>query len=98
MTEDTVREFAHVYKDAVKVAGSLEVRKVMGRTSDWLHSLPPSESTAASSLLIYDCPWDDFRFNHFRGKDGETAASELVALGAAAGHQGGVIDVLLKAR
>jgi hypothetical protein len=25
MTEDTVRQFAHVYKDAVKVEGSLEI-------------------------------------------------------------------------
>jgi hypothetical protein len=48
MTENTVREFAHVYKDAEKVEGSLEIRKLIGRTSDWLHSLPPSESTAAS--------------------------------------------------
>jgi hypothetical protein len=24
-------------------------------------------------------PWDDFRFNYFRGKDSETAAHELVA-------------------
>jgi hypothetical protein len=27
MTEDTARQFAHVYTDAVKVEGSLEVRK-----------------------------------------------------------------------
>ena len=25
------------------------------------------------------CPWDDFRFNYFRGKDSDTAARELVA-------------------
>jgi hypothetical protein len=47
MTENTAREFAHVYKDAEKVEGSLEIRKLIGRTTDWLRSLPPSESTAA---------------------------------------------------
>jgi hypothetical protein len=35
MTEDTVREFAHVYKDAVKVEGSLEIRTPLGSTSDF---------------------------------------------------------------
>jgi hypothetical protein len=40
MTEATVREFAHVYKDAVKVEGSLVVRKTGGSTSDW-QRLPP---------------------------------------------------------
>jgi hypothetical protein len=44
---NTAREFAHVYKDAEKVEGSLEIRKLIGRTTDWLRSLPPSESTAA---------------------------------------------------
>ena len=29
--------------------------------------------------IIYDCPWDDFRFMYFRGKDDETAARELGA-------------------
>jgi hypothetical protein len=29
--------------------------------------------------IVYDCPWDDFRFNYYRGKDSETAARELVA-------------------
>jgi hypothetical protein len=24
--------------------------------------------------IVYDCPWDDFRFNYFRGKDDEKAA------------------------
>jgi hypothetical protein len=38
--------------------------------------------------IIYDCPWDDFRFNYFRGNS-ETAAREL-GLGAAVGTQGGV--------
>ena len=33
MTEDTVREYAHVYKNAVKVEGLLVVRKPMGSTS-----------------------------------------------------------------
>ena len=40
MTEDTVREYAHVYKDAEKVESSLEIRKLTGRTSDWQRSLP----------------------------------------------------------
>ena len=40
MTEDTARQFAHVYKDAEKVEGSLEIRKVQGSTSDW-QRLPP---------------------------------------------------------
>jgi hypothetical protein len=40
MTEATVREYAHVYKDAEKLEGSLEVRKTVGSTSDWQH-LPP---------------------------------------------------------
>ena len=30
--------------------------------------------------ITYDCPWDDFRFNYFRGKDNDTAARELGAL------------------
>jgi hypothetical protein len=29
--------------------------------------------------FIYDCPWDDFRFNYFRGQDSDTAARELIA-------------------
>jgi hypothetical protein len=29
--------------------------------------------------IIYDCPWDDFRFMYFRKKDSDTAARELVA-------------------
>jgi hypothetical protein len=29
--------------------------------------------------IIYDCPWDDFRFMYFRGKHDETAARELGA-------------------
>jgi hypothetical protein len=29
--------------------------------------------------IVYDCPWDDFRFNYFRWKGDETAARELVA-------------------
>ena len=40
MTEATVREYAHVYKDAVKIEGTLEIRKTGGSTSDWLRSLP----------------------------------------------------------
>jgi hypothetical protein len=49
MTEATIREYAHVYRDAVKVEESRESRKLIGRTSDWLHSLPQSEPTAVSS-------------------------------------------------
>ena len=41
MTEDTVKEYAHVYKDAVKVEGSLEIRKIQGSTSAW-QRLPPT--------------------------------------------------------
>jgi hypothetical protein len=40
MTEDTVREYAHVHKDAEKIDGSLEVRKTLGSTSDF-QQLPP---------------------------------------------------------
>jgi hypothetical protein len=40
MTEATVREYAHVYKDAERIEGSLEVRKKVGSTSDW-QQLPP---------------------------------------------------------
>jgi hypothetical protein len=40
--------------------------------------------------IIYDCPWDDFRFVYFRKKNSETAAREASRLGAAAGNQGGV--------
>jgi hypothetical protein len=29
--------------------------------------------------IIYDCPWDDFRANYFRGQDSDAAARELVA-------------------
>jgi hypothetical protein len=36
MTEDTVKQYAHVYKDALKVEGSLEIRrKAAGSTSDF---------------------------------------------------------------
>jgi hypothetical protein len=42
MTEDTVRQFVHIYKNAVKVEGSLEVRELVGSTSDWQHSPPKS--------------------------------------------------------
>jgi hypothetical protein len=58
--------------------------------------------------IIYDCPWDDFRFNYFRGKDSDTAARELVAWAQPKGikvefdvrRESGVdvIYVLLKAR
>jgi hypothetical protein len=42
MTEAEVREYAHVYKDAEKVEGSLEIRKIQGSTSAWQHSPPTS--------------------------------------------------------
>jgi hypothetical protein len=58
--------------------------------------------------IIYDCPWDDFRFMYFRGKDNETAARELVAWARPQGikvefelrraYSVDVIYVLLKAR
>jgi hypothetical protein len=36
MTEDTVGQFAHVYREAVKVEGSLEIRTVRNQsTSDF---------------------------------------------------------------
>jgi hypothetical protein len=38
MAEDTVREFAHVYRDAMKVEGSLEIRTPLGSTSDFRQS------------------------------------------------------------
>ena len=38
VTENTVREFAHVYKDAVKIERSLEIRKPLGSTSDFARS------------------------------------------------------------
>ena len=37
MSEEDVRQFAHVYKDAQKVEGSLEIR-VQGSTGDWQQS------------------------------------------------------------
>jgi hypothetical protein len=42
MTEATVTEFGHVYKDAVKVEWSLDVRRPMGSTSAFQQS--PKES------------------------------------------------------
>lgn len=35
MSEDTVREYGHVYKDAEKIEGTLEIRKPSCSTSDW---------------------------------------------------------------
>ena len=35
MTQDTVREYPHVYKDAERIEGSLEIRKPLGFTSDF---------------------------------------------------------------
>ena len=43
MSENTVKQFAHAYKNAVKVEGTLEVRRVMGSTSDWQRSPPRME-------------------------------------------------------
>jgi hypothetical protein len=58
--------------------------------------------------IPYDCPWDDFRFMYFRGKDNETAARELGAWADSLGidvefeqrreHRLDVIYVVLKAR
>jgi hypothetical protein len=42
MTEDTVKRYGHVYRDAEKVGGSLEIRKVTGSTTDWHRSPPKS--------------------------------------------------------
>jgi hypothetical protein len=39
MDEATVKQFAHVYKDAAKVEGSLEIRGKLGSTSDFLRSM-----------------------------------------------------------
>jgi len=33
MSEPTVSEFAHVYKDAIKIEGSVEIRKPVGSAS-----------------------------------------------------------------
>jgi hypothetical protein len=35
--------------------------------------------------IIYDCPWDDFRFNYFRGKDSDTGGSRVGRMGRLAG-------------
>jgi hypothetical protein len=40
LTEDEVREYAHIYKDAEKIEHSAEIRKPLGSTSDW-QRLPP---------------------------------------------------------
>lgn len=42
MSENTVREFAHAYKDAVNVEASLEIRTPAPSTSDFLRSRPRS--------------------------------------------------------
>jgi hypothetical protein len=42
-------EDAKHLRDAERVAGSLEVRRSIGQTSDWQRSLQPSEWTDASS-------------------------------------------------
>jgi hypothetical protein len=42
MTEDTVKEFAHVHRDAVRVDGSMEIRTPAGSTSDFSRSPPTS--------------------------------------------------------
>jgi hypothetical protein len=45
MSEDTVMEVAHVYKDAVKVEGSVEIRKPAGSTSGFQTSRKASSTT-----------------------------------------------------
>jgi len=35
MTEATVREYAHVYRNAEKIENTLEIRKPLGSTSDF---------------------------------------------------------------
>ena len=42
MTEDHVCAFAHIYRDAVKVEWTREVRRSLGLTSDFMRSKPPS--------------------------------------------------------
>jgi hypothetical protein len=42
MTEATVREYAHVYRNAEKIEGSLEIRKLQSSTSDFSRSPPTS--------------------------------------------------------
>jgi hypothetical protein len=44
---------------------------------------------ALEERIPYDCPWDDFRFNCFRGKDDWTVAREL---GVWADSQGIEVD------
>jgi hypothetical protein len=53
---------------------------------EWIKAMHPVERLLASIAerildegIIYDCPWDDFRFNYLRGKDDWTASRELVA-------------------
>jgi len=53
MTEATVREYAHVYKDAEKLEGSLEVRKKVGSTSDF-QQLVAAEVIAGRRV---ECSW-----------------------------------------
>jgi hypothetical protein len=45
MTEATVREFAHVYKDAVKMKGSVKIRTPLGSRSAFQTSLKASSTT-----------------------------------------------------
>ena len=42
MSEDTVRQFAHVYRDAEKIPNTLEIRPSLGSTSSFQRSLRKS--------------------------------------------------------
>jgi hypothetical protein len=71
MTEATVREFAHVYRDAVKVEGSLEIRN-----TGVDHRLAALAAEIVAGRRV-ECAWAAFRIVHFPG-DLE-AAGELGA-------------------
>ena len=38
MSEDTIRQFAHVYRDAEKIPNTLEIRQSLGSTSSFQQS------------------------------------------------------------
>src|SRR5262245_50706199 len=50
MSEDQVKQYAHVYKDAEKIEGTLEIRKPLAHTSDFLHSKPRMNAFQAMFL------------------------------------------------
>ena len=48
--------------------------------ADEVNRLPASIAEGiVDEGIVYDCPWDDFRFMYFRGKDSEAAARQLGA-------------------